>query len=280
MTGVAGTTITSSVTGHHGDDALDGSLAGLAPVSLATVEAVALLHTRVDRKYVVTPDVASAVLDLLGSRCAVLDIDGSRIFRYRSRYFDSEDLVSYVGAATGRRRRFKVRTRTYQDGESCTVEVKTRGGRGETVKVRLPYDAGAADLLEPRTWSFVDDAVGRGTVARTLRPVLVTEYRRSTILDPDDGSRVTLDRDLVLTGRSGARHAMRDHVVLETKSTGAANAVDRLLWAQGHRPVRISKFGVGMALDDPTLPANRWNRVLRRAFGWTPQRAVPNRPPD
>jgi hypothetical protein len=262
---------------HHEHDhecALDAGIARLAPVSLAEIEAIAQLHTRIDRKYVVTPEVAAAVLAQLDTRCGALDIGGVRTFRYRSQYFDTADLASYRGAATGRRRRFKVRTRTYQDGESCTVEVKTRGGRGETVKVRLPCDAAAVERLDPGCWTFVDDAISSGPVARLLEPVLVTTYRRSTFLDPADGSRVTLDQRLVCTGRSGTHHALAGHVVLETKSTGVANAVDRLLWARGHRPARISKFGVGMALDDPSLPANRWNRVLRGAFGWTPQRTA------
>ena len=34
----------------------------------------------------------------------------------------------------------------------------------------------------------------------------------------------------------------------------------------GQRPVRISKYCVGLAVVHPHLPANRWNRTLRRYF--------------
>ena len=60
-----------------------------------------------------------------------------------------------------------------------------------------------------------------------------------------------------------------DLLVVETKSAGPTTALDRALWAQGARPVSISKYAVGMALLDPTLPAHKWTRVLRR-LGRTP----------
>jgi len=33
-----------------------------------------------------------------------------------------------------------------------------------------------------------------------------------------------------------------------------------------HRPCGVSKFGIGMAVLRPELPANRWLRVVRRHF--------------
>ena len=59
-----------------------------------------------------------------------------------------------------------------------------------------------------------------------------------------------------------------DCVVVETKSSGAPTPLDRALWARGSRPQRVSKFAVAMALSEPGLPANRWNRVLREHLDW------------
>ena len=66
---------------------------------------------------------------------------------------------------------------------------------------------------------------------------------------------------------SGRELALRDRLLIETKSAGAAVTADRLLWSLGHRPESMSKYCIGMAGLDPTLPANRWNRPLRRHFG-------------
>ena len=57
-----------------------------------------------------------------------------------------------------------------------------------------------------------------------------------------------------------------------------AGELDRLLWANGHRPASISKFGTGLAALRPGLPRNKWSRVLRRHFDHVPAR--PTRAPS
>ena len=54
------------------------------------------------------------------------------------------------------------------------------------------------------------------------------------------------------------------YAVVETKNPAAPSPTDRLLWALGHRPARLSKYATGMALLHPGLPANRWHRTLTR----------------
>ena len=102
--------------------------------------------------------------------------------------------------------------------------------------------------------------------------MLVTSFVRTTLLDRLDGSRATLDRDVSLGVPDGEAVVLRDHSILETKSVGAATEADRWLWAHGHRPASFSKFCIGMALQHAELPANKWNRILRRDLGWQPAR--------
>ncbi|MDG2112789.1 MAG: VTC domain-containing protein, partial [Actinomycetota bacterium] len=110
----------------------------LPAISLAETEQEAALQARVDRKYVVDGETAVELVQFVGSAAAhsaVLEIEGRREFTYESVYFDTPDRVSYLAAAHRRRRRFKVRTRRYADSATAAREVKTRGGRGETVKL-------------------------------------------------------------------------------------------------------------------------------------------------
>ena len=59
--------------------------------------------------------------------------------------------------------------------------------------------------------------------------------------------------------------AVGDVLVVETKSGSARpGPLDRRLWALGHRPTRISKYGTGLALLTPDLAGNRWHRVTSR----------------
>ena len=74
----------------------------------------------------------------------------------------------------------------------------------------------------------------------------------------------SIDTDLVCTDGSDAHVGLADVVVLETKSARGAGDLDRVLWSQGIRPTKLSKFGVGMAALHPELPANTWHRTINR----------------
>ncbi|CAN7405885.1 polyphosphate polymerase domain-containing protein [Microbacterium sp. LjRoot45] len=248
-------------------------LGALDTVGLDRLNAEAELQTRVDRKYLLPASALPAVLADLPAGSEVLEIDGEHALRYASQYFDTPDLDSYFGAARGRRRRFKVRARTYVDSGGSFLEVKTRGSRSATVKERVPVAgdeldddavAYAADML---TGAGIPDA---GHLAAALTPVLVTRYRRATLLlpadDRGDASRATIDLDLSWIAADGRGLTLPRSVIVETKSGQRAGALDRTLWRHGHRPASLSKYGTGMAALYPLLPSHKWRRALTRHF--------------
>ena len=245
------------------------------PIGLADLQAGAALLTRVDRKYVLPADVLPHLLRHLPAGTRVLEIDDRRRFGYRSDYLDTPGLDAYLGAARRRRRRFKVRVRTYLDNGDRFAEVKTRGPRGVTVKDRTPIEFFDVDARR-----YVDLALAAAGVAAcggVLGPALSTRYDRSTLYLPGSGTRVTIDTDLSWSLPDGSGIDLPGRVVVETKTAlragsagsaagSAAGEVDRLLWRLGHRPCAMSKYGTGMAALRADLPANRWLPVLRRHF--------------
>ncbi|MFT3873710.1 MAG: polyphosphate polymerase domain-containing protein [Nocardioides sp.] len=241
---------------------------GLPSVGLdELVEQAALLH-RIDRKYAVSRRELPDLLAALPTDTRVLDIDGRREFGYRSVYLDTPALAGYHLTAAGRRRRFKVRSRAYLDTHTCWLEVKTRGPRAATLKQRIAHhDAEFAPLGDVGE-AFVDRCLAEAHIsavtAEDLRPVLATAYRRSTLLLPGQQTRVTIDTELGWTAlRAGGGDLDRPGlVVVETKSGSTPSEVDRLLWRSGHRPVRLSKYAVGLAALRPDLPRNKWHRTL------------------
>lgn len=247
----------------------------LAPISLDELVAAASLQTRVDRKYVLARSDADEVLASLpriDGMPRALEIDGSRSAAYESVYFDTPELLSYRMAATARRRRFKLRTRSYLDSGDAYIEVKTRGARSTTVKERLEYDIRNRTRLTPVARDYADTALaGIGVEDTELTPTLITRYRRATLYLPASGSRATVDTELEWHGDDGSELSLPDVVIVETKSGSRTSELDRLLWAHGHRPATVSKYGTGMAALHPTLPANKWARVLRRHFERTPR---------
>ncbi|HEY8545662.1 MAG TPA: VTC domain-containing protein [Acidimicrobiales bacterium] len=268
----------------HGDH---HALAALAPIGLDELAAFDDLQTRRDRKYLLPLPDLDPVLAGLAPGTRVLTIDGVRTFRYESVYFDTPDLAGYLGAARRRPRRFKVRTRAYLDTGGCMLEVKVCDGRGNTVKHRHPHDIARRSELDDEGRAFVASIPQAAHAARRLRPTLTTTYRRTTLVLPGGGrrgpgtggaARVTIDVALAWAGPDRAATGIDHLALVETKTTGAPCTVDRALWRQGHRPGGISKYGTGLAALRPDLPANKWNRVLRRHFGWRPDRrgrAVP-----
>ena len=88
-------------------------LTALPAISLDELVAEAALLTRVDRKYLLQARELEQVMTSLPSGTRALEIDERRTFGYASTYFDTADRASYHGTATARRRRWKVRTRSY-----------------------------------------------------------------------------------------------------------------------------------------------------------------------
>ena len=254
------TVITSPVIEHT------SRVAHLAPISLEELNAAAALQERIDRKYILTEDQLADMLDALAGRFAVLDIDGRRSFGYQSMYFDTESFESYLGAAHRRRRRFKVRTRSYLDSQTTMLEVKTRGARGRTVKQRQQHDFDLSDALGDDGRKFVDDITGRDGLGQTLLPTLTSQYRRTTLVDLADVARLTIDSGLRCTDWASEEVRLSHRVVLETKSAGAPSAADRWLWSHGIRPEKISKFATCLAALHAELPSNKWHRTLTRHF--------------
>ena len=271
----------------------------LAATTLAELNSAAGLLTRVDRKYLVPASCAQELVDGLAPHARALTIDGRRRFSYASTYFDTPALEAFMLTARKRRRRFKVRTRTYLDSGLCFLEVKTRGARGTTVKRRMGYHPDDASRLTGSGRAFVAACLASTGVtgpaaardiAAVLRPVLATTYERTTLHLPRAEARATIDTSLTwrrltpgvrtrTAGVAGAPQALRPaHLtaaiddgepvavagvtVIETKNPATPSPADRALWNAGHRPARISKYATGMALLHPKLPANRWYRTL------------------
>lgn len=241
----------------------------LEPIGLDRLDAVAPLLTRRDRKYVVPLTVAEELVSRHELR--VLEIDGLRTFRYESVYFDTPDLTSYRDTAHKRRRRFKVRTRSYLDTGTCWLEVKTRERRGLTEKHRLPYPLQHRTELTDQGLDFIDTFDRIAPVSGDLRPALTIHYHRTTFLEPGSGSRITVDTDLRWQTPDGSEVSLPDMAVVETKTTGPPSSVDHLLWEAHRRPTKLSKYCTGLAALTPGLPANKWNRVLHTYFGWSPE---------
>jgi len=240
----------------------------LEPVGLAEVMQTAELIERSDRKYLVSGGQLEKLMYEIAPTTRVLEIDGLRSFQYETVCFDTPELDTYRMAAKGRPERVKVRTRSYMDSGLCHLEVKRKNRVGVTVKYRTPHRADERERLTSRDLAFISEIAPIGLARDRLEPTLTVRYVRTTLVGPEPSSRVTIDTELEAVDRTGHQATLGDVVVVETKSLGRATPVDRLLWRRHLRPMKMSKYCTLMAVLDPTLPANKWNRTLRNHFDW------------
>lgn len=254
----------------------------LAPIDLPSLDRAVALRTRVDRKYVVSHDALGVFAERLSEDFRVLEIDGQRTFTYRNLYFDSPQLDSYRAHLQQRRRRFKVRVREYVETGVRMVEVKLKGGRGQTIKRRR--DLAGAD--EPSLAHIVTEYLAEILYAEygvaldgSVVPTLEIDYRRSALASMGAGQRVTVDSHLTYVNDHGATAALRPGwVIVETKSPSVApGPADRILRSLGARPVSpLSKYLLGIALTTSARGSNEFRRTLSRYFkAVTPQGSHP-----
>ncbi|MFE4955373.1 VTC domain-containing protein [Streptomyces sp. NPDC056653] len=257
----------------------------LRGVPLAEVDAVAALQHRVDRKYLIPAASAARLVGELAGTHHVLDIRGRRTTEYRSTYFDTTHLAAWRAHNQGRRRRWKVRTRLYAEDGICRMEIKTKDGRGATVKHAHRIEADAYGRLEAGTEAaaFVDrviEAAGVDVRAADLAAAGEVRYRRAALADLEAGTRLTLD-GLLTCHRDGRTAALDDgYVLVETKGTARPAPADRGLLALGARPVSISKYVIGLSLLVPNLPDNNMRRLARTRFRTGPHPTAPATRPE
>ncbi|MCU0491455.1 MAG: polyphosphate polymerase domain-containing protein [Chloroflexaceae bacterium] len=239
------------------------------PISLEAINRTAALQTRADNKYFVPWGAFLEFATTLRTTHHVMEIDGRRAFTYDTQYFDTPDLANYWDHVQKRRKRFKCRTRIYENSGLCVFELKLKSGRGETVKHKINYDEATAREVTPAAQTFLQSQLQQSyqmQFQRQLTPTLRTHYERVTFASLVSTERVTCDFNLHFTTPQG--HAQMDpqFVLVEIKSELGRSNTDQLLWRHGVRPASGSKYCVGMALLVPHLRSNPFRQVLNSYF--------------
>ena len=168
------------------------ALTRFSGVSQALLASRALLQ-RVDRKYTLAASDVEPVLASLSGAYGVLHAGSAVAARYRTVYFDTEDLRLYHAHRQGRAERYKVRVRHHLDREMSFVEVKHRNALGRSIKFVLPRPFGVS-LLDDDAQRFVERHCP--IAARELTARLWVTFRRITLVGYELDERLTIDCNL------------------------------------------------------------------------------------
>lgn len=246
-------------------DAPHMNLDKFGTVTLAEMDSVRLLN-RIDSKYFTDEKTLEGILaDAAASGYRALETDGSKTAGYDSIYFDTTELRMYLDHHNRRLTRQKVRTREYLASGLTFLEIKRKNNHGRTRKKRtgIPEtdfkdfrgNAAACEYLAGHSWF----------TAQQLSPSLETLFRRITLVNPAMTERITIDSCVNFNNiRTGRKASLPGGVVIELKQDGrAASRMKRILLDRRVKPLRVSKYCIGIALTDPAVKSGRFKLKIR-----------------
>ena len=228
------------------------------PISLEEMDSVRLMN-RTDTKFMIGRQQLEQLLDSLGDNYRVLEVEGVRLSRYKTLYYDTPEFMCYRQHHSGKRNRFKVRKREYVESHISFLEYKEKTNKGRTIKSRIKLGE-IADTMNERENAFIDE---RTRHHLNYEPKLWNSFGRITLVDMKAGERLTIDTDIAFE-MSDRVAGIPELVIIEVKrdENSGVSEVLRQLKHQLVRPESMSKYCLGVALLYPELKSNNFKQKL------------------
>jgi hypothetical protein len=191
-------------------------------------------------------------------------------FSYSSCYYDDENYATYFAHHQGRRNRFKVRVRKYVDSNLLFFETKFKGQRGLCNKHRINAD----ELIMPQIQQQYNDLIQEKhkfyyhkALDLVLKPSLIVNYKRCTLVALKGGERVTIDFNLEFLNPNDNKDSVKignDFIIVETKSVDGKGFTDTSLHNLKIRQAeRCSKYCLGLNLTHAVTKNNRFLTTIK-----------------
>lgn len=243
---------------------MDELLACFPPITLEQMHGIKLMN-RIDTKFVTTRQQLCRFLELARGYYYVQDFHGRRQMPYHTIYLDTPDKVMYATHHSGRKHRYKVRMRMYENDHEAFLEVKNKNNHGRTKKKRMSIPSLVYEGETEREFA----ASLMPYDAAVLEPVIENRFRRITLVNKMRTERLTIDLDIWFHNLcSGNDRKLDEHVIIELKRDGlipspAIDLLKRLRIKKGG----FSKYAIGMAMTDSSLKQNLFKERIRYIEG-------------
>ena len=251
---------------------IESILARFSPISLMEMDQVRLMN-RIDTKFTAPLFLLPEVLNGFQKDYLAQEINGSFLNAYRTLYLDTADRAMYFDHHNDRRKREKIRVRSYFDSQTVYLEVKNKNNKGRTKKRRfqlpemLAYHEKEAEKFLKKYAKYP---------LETLFPRLESRFYRITLVNKMKTERLTIDIDLMFCNPSnGVEKPMNNLVVIELKQQAHQPSYAKsLLTGLKIRPMAISKYCLGTILTVPDIKSNlfkekiiRINKISEKQYG-------------
>ena len=239
---------------------LNSILAEFGSVSLEETAEVNLMN-RIDRKYWFHVSQLNELLKKSLPFYSILEINGERLMKYETTYFDTVDDKMYLTHHNQKLNRYKVRRRNYVTSATGFFEVKLKTNRRRTVKERIETPVNGVDI-SPKEIEFLSATAPFQDA--NLQPVLHNRFYRLTLIHKEKKDRCTIDIKPVFRNDFG-EVCLEDLVVFELKKGQSiqSSPMVALLREMKIRQRGLSKYCTGRAILEPELKRNSFKPRLR-----------------
>jgi hypothetical protein len=233
---------------------LDKLLTNFDPITLQEMDSVQLLD-RTDTKFIFPSSRLPELLKLAQKHYKILEICTERDFAYHTTYFDTDNYLFFSQHMSGRPTRYKVRYRIYESTGTSYLEVKCKTNKDRTVKWRIKNDF-QEEGFDVRALTFLLSHIN--DCAFDIKPVLVNQFHRLTLVSIASGERITIDHILSFSCKGGTRVELPYLAIAELKREGFTNCSPFLsiLKQMQIRKSSFSKYCVGNAILRPMEKTN------------------------
>ncbi|UKK54733.1 polyphosphate polymerase domain-containing protein [Prevotella sp. E2-28] len=239
---------------------MEDLLFSFAPITLDEMSSVKLMN-RTDTKFVTSMPKLLRLLKMAQNDYYAQEINGERNMLYDTTYFDTRMYEMYNEHQHGHANRQKIRFRTYVSSNLQFMEVKTKNNHGRTKKKRI--EVADMNLADQQKKEFLAKTLRYD--ADTLIPHMHNYFHRITLVNKAKTERLTIDTALQFHNvQTGVDRDMGPLVIIELKRDGLVfSPVLEMLRKLHIHPHGFSKYCMGAALTNETLPVNRFRQKLR-----------------
>lgn len=231
------------------------------------------LMDRTDTKFVFPLEDLPSILKEAQENYKVLDVNGYKISRYESLYFDTRNFDLYYNHHRGKANRFKVRCRKYVESDLNFFEVKFKSNKGRTIKDRVKQSSIDGSIKDKAEKLLLEKTPMQPA---NLEAKFWVNYSRITLVNKYSAERVTIDIDLTFKNEEQNK-TIHNLVIAEVKQDKATGSFFIKLMKRRHiREGSISKYCFGVVSLFEKMKSNNFKLkliLLKKAIYGTTARA-------
>jgi hypothetical protein len=227
-------------------------------VTLKQLDSVKL-QNRMDTKYILSKAQLALLLEGIKEEQFVLEIDNTRVFNYKTIYFDTPDFQFYKDHHNGCVNRIKVRSREYVESKLSFYEIKRKlfGTRTDKQRKIIPAIYQEVPLADYNLIQY------KRLNNKPIEKKLTNHFKRITLTNKKFTERITIDLEIGFdNGKKQIQ--LSELVVIEVKQGKAdvfSNTIQMLKKLRVHES-SFSKYVIGVSLLEENIKHNNFKPIL------------------